>query len=115
MPAPPEMSVINQRTAAHHEVEPGAWCLDRLFSESCEAVDGPLTEVVATCDDSVVVALPEGFSPHPGDPLGDSPAEGGGAWPVDLREGTVLVQAEGTGRWNRASWTFELVRTDDGC
>lgn len=112
---PPPMSVINQNNAVHTEVEADSWCVGGLFSESCAAVDSPLTEVSAGCEDQLVVALPDTFSPQRGEPLGRHPAEGGGAWPVALREGTVLVRAEGSGQWNRASWTFELIRPNSGC
>lgn len=112
---PPPMSVINQSNGVHTEVEADSWCVDGLFKESCAAVDGPLTEVVASCEDQFVVALPDTFNPQPGEPLGQHPAEGGGAWPVAAREGTVLVRAEGSGQWNMASWTFELIRPNSGC
>lgn len=109
------MGVINQNGAVHTEVEADSWCLDGLFSERCASVDGPVTEVVAGCDDQLVVALPDNLSPRLGDHLGEFPAEGGGVWPVELQEGTVVVDADGSGRWSRASWTFELTRDSGGC
>ena len=112
---PPAMSVINQSNGVHTTVDADSWCVDGLFSERCAAVDGPVMEVVAVCDDQFVVALPDTFSPRPGDPLGHFAAEGGGAWPVEAQVGTVLVSADGSGNWSRASWTFQLTRNSEGC
>lgn len=56
---PPPMDVINQRNGVLTEVEADSWCADGLFSERCAAVDGPVTEVVAVCNDQFVVALPD--------------------------------------------------------
>jgi hypothetical protein len=109
------MSVINQSNGVHTEVEADSWCVDGFFSERCAAVDGPVTEVVAICGDQFVVALPDTFSPRPGEPLGQFPAEGGGAWPVEVQEGTVLINADGSGTWSSASWTFELTGNNEGC
>lgn len=114
-PEPLSIKVINQSDGVATKVAPGSWCFDGLFSaESCVAVDAPVTEVVARCEDAFVVAPPETFAPRPGDQIGRFPAEGGGAWPVTTSEGTVIVHADGSGQWTSASWTFELVR-DDGC
>lgn len=109
------MDVINQSNGAHTEIEADSWCADGLFSERCAAVDGPVTEVAAVCNDQLIVAVPDSFIPRPGEPLGQFPAEGGGAWPVEIQEGTVLVIADGSGKWSRASWTFELTREMGGC
>lgn len=65
--------------------------------------------------DQVVVALPDTFSPRAGEPLGQFPAEGGGAWPVEVEDDNVLINADGSGKWSRASWTFELTRNNEGC
>lgn len=112
---PPTMSVINQSTGLDTEIEADSWCVDGLFDKRCAAVDGPLITVEAACRDEFVVALPNFFQPVSGEPLGRFPAEGGGAWPVEVREGTILVRAEGSGRWSQASWTFELTRPAAGC
>lgn len=112
---PPTMFVVNQSNGIGTEVQADSWCTDGLLSESCAAVDGPVTEVVALCDDRFVVALPDSLSPTPGDPLGEFPAEDGESWPVEVQEGTVRVQATGSGTWSKASWTFELARDDQGC
>jgi len=110
------MSLINQSNGVLTEVEAGSWCVDGLITESCVAVDGAVPQVVGVCDDQFVVALPDTFSPRSGGPLGEFPAEGGGgSWPVEVQEGTVLVRADGSGRWSGASWTFELARDNDGC
>jgi hypothetical protein len=114
-PEPPTMSVINQINGVDTEIDADSWCTNGLLNESCAAVDGPVTEVVAACDDRFVVALPDTFSPELGDPLGQFPAEGGGAWPVEVQVGTVMVNADGSGNWSKASWTFELTRNDEGC
>lgn len=112
---PPAMSVINQSNGLHTEVEADSWCVDGLLDRRCAAVEGPMIAVEAACRDEFVVALPKFFEPVPGEPLGRFPAEGGGAWPVEVREGTILVRAEGSGRWSQASWTFELTRPASGC
>jgi hypothetical protein len=107
------MSVINQSNAVHIEIEADSWCTDGLLNERCAAVDGPVTEVGAACNDQFVVALPDSFMPEPGHPLGQYPAEGGGAWPIEVQRGTIHVTADGSGNWSRASWTFELTRNQD--
>lgn len=112
---PPTMSVVNQSNGVGTEVQADSWCTDGLLSESCAAVDGPVPEVVANCDDQFVVALPDSLSPTPGDSLAQFPADDGESWPVELQEGTVRVQATGSGTWSKASWTFELARDDQGC
>lgn len=114
-PEPLSIKVINQSDGVANKVAPGGWCFDGLFSEeSCASVDGALTEVVARCEDVLVVAPPETFTPQTGDHLNRFPAEGGGAWAVTTHEGTVIVRADGSGQWTKATWTFELVR-DDAC
>jgi hypothetical protein len=112
---PPTMSVVNQSNGVGTEIEADSWCTDGLLSESCAAVDGPMPEVVARCDDQFVVAFPDSLSPTPGDSLAQFPAEDGESWPVELQEGNVRVQATGSGTWSKASWTFELARDDQGC
>lgn len=109
------MLVITQNEGSRTEVSADSWCVDWLLERGCAAVDGPLTEVMAACEEVVVVAVPETFIPHPGDPLAQFPAEDGDSWPVATGEGTVVVQAEGSGRWSEASWTFELTRDEEGC
>lgn len=111
----PTMSVVNQSNGVGTEVQADSWCTDGLLNESCAAVDGPVPEVVARCDDQFVVAVPDSLSPTPGDSLARSPAEDGESWPVELQEGTVRVQATGSGTWSKASWTFELARDDQDC
>ena len=112
---PPTISVINQSNAASTEVQPGEWCVEGLFTDGCAAVDAPVPQVVAGCDDHLVAALPDGFSPLPDGPLRDAPAEGGGAWLVEVEEGGVLVRADGSGIWSSASWAFDLERIDEDC
>ncbi len=112
---PPTMSVVNQTNGVGTEVQADSWCTEELLSESCAAVDGPVPEIVARCDDQFVVALPDSLSPTHGDSLGRFPAEDGESWPVELQEGAVRVQATGSGTWSKASWTFELARDDQGC
>lgn len=114
-PAPPTMSVINQSNGVDTHIEANSWCTDGLLSERCAAVDRPVPEVVAACNDQFVVAVPDTFSPEAGEPLGQVPAEGSRAWPVEVQEGSVLVNADGSGKWSRASWTFELTRNQEGC
>jgi hypothetical protein len=112
---PPPIEVINQSSAASTEVRPGEWCVDGLFTDGCAAVDAPVPQVLAGCDEQLVAALPDGFSPRPDGPLRDAPAEGGEAWLVEVEEGAVLVIADGSGNWSSASWAFDLERTDEGC
>jgi hypothetical protein len=112
---PPTMSVVNQSNGVGTAVQADSWCTDGLLGESCGAVAGSVPEVVAKCDDHFVVALPDSFSPTPGDSLAQFPADDGETWPVEVREGTVLVRAIGSGTWSKASWTFELARDDQGC
>lgn len=112
---PPAISVINQSNGVDTEVEADSWCLDGLFNETCAAVDGPLTEVVAGCEDQFVVAPPDGFTPLPVDELTKLPERLGRVWSVVAHEGTVLVRAEASGQWNTASWTFEVIRPNSGC
>lgn len=107
------MSVINQTDGARTEVQAGEWCVDGLLSDSCAAVDGPIERLVTSCADQLVVALPDHFSPRRNGPLGEFPAQGGGAWPVETQEGSVLVRATGSGKWSSASWAFDLARTDE--
>lgn len=114
-PEPPPMSVINQSNGVHTEVEGDSWCVDGLFGGSCAAVDRSLTEVLSGCDDRFVVAPPDGFTPRPVNTLTKLPEGMGRVWFVEIREGTIAVHAEGSGRWDRASWTFELIRPDGGC
>ena len=112
---PPTMSVVNQSNGVGTEIQSDSWCSDGLFSESCAAIDGPVPEVVARCDDQFVVTLPDSLIPTPGDALAQFPAEDGESWPVELQEGTVRVHTTGSGTWSKASWTFELARDDQGC
>lgn len=109
------MSVVNQSNGVGTEIQADSWCTDGLLSDSCAAVDGPVPEVVARCDDQFVVALPDSLSPTPGDSLAQFPAEDGESWPVELHEGTAPVQATGSGTWSKASWTFEIMRDDQDC
>lgn len=112
---PPTMSVVNQSNGVGTEVQADSWCTDGLLGESCAAADGLVPEVVAKCDDHFVVALPDSLSPTPGDSLAQFPADDGETWPIEIRAGTVRVQATGSGTWSKASWTFELARDDQGC
>lgn len=112
---PPTMSVVNQSNGVGTEIQADSWCTDGLLSDSCAAVDGPVPEVVARCDDQFVVALPDSLSPTPGDSLAQFPAEDGESWPVELHEGTARVQATGSGTWSKAFWTFEIIRDDQDC
>jgi hypothetical protein len=112
---PPTMSVVNQSNGVGTEIQAESWCNDGLLTESCAAVDGPVPEVAGRCDDHFVVALPDSLIPTPGDSLAQFPAEDGESWPVELQEGTVRVQATGSGTWSKASWTLELARDDPGC
>lgn len=114
-PEPPPMSVINQNNGVHTEIEADSWCVDGLFGESCAAVDRSLTEVLSGCDDRFVVAPPDGFTPQPVTTLTKLPEGMGRVWFVETREGAVSVRAESSGRWDRASWTFELIRDNQGC
>jgi len=114
-PEPPPMSVINQSNGVHTEIEANSWCVDGLFGETCAAVDRSLSEVLSSCDDQFVVAPPDGFTPQLVNTLTKLPEEMGRVWFVEIREGTIAVRAEGSGRWDRASWTFELIRDNHGC
>lgn len=114
-PEPPPMSVINQSNGVHTEIEADSWCVDGLFGETCAAVDRPLTEVLPGCDDQFVVAPPDGFTPQPVNTLTKLPEGMGRVWSVETRKGTVSVRAEGSGRWDKASWTFELIPDDQAC
>jgi len=109
------MSVINQSNGVHTEIEADSWCVDELLGESCAAVELSLTEVQSSCDDQFVVAPPDGFTPQPVDTLTKLPEGMGRVWFVEIREGPVSVRADGSGHWDRASWTFELVRDNQGC
>jgi len=112
---PPTMSVVNQSNGVGTEIQADSWCTDGLLSESYASVEGPVPEVVARCDDQFVVALPGPLTPTTGDALAQFPAEDGESWPVEVQEGTVRVQATGSGTWSKASWTFQLARDDQGC
>ena len=114
-PEPPPMSVINQSNGVHTEIKADSWCVDGLLGETCAAVDRSLTEVLSSCDDQFVVAPPDDFTPQPVDTLTKLPEEMGRVWFVEIGEGTIAVRAEGSGRWDRASWTFELTRDNHGC
>jgi hypothetical protein len=107
------MKAVNQSDGAQTEIEADSWCVDGLFSVSCSAVDQPVTHVVAECDDNIALGLPDGLIPAPGDEL--EPVTNDAAWLVTAPEGTVAVFAEGSGRWSRASWTFELTREGAEC
>ena len=115
LPQPPPIAVINQSGGVKTEVEADSWCVDALFNETCAAVHGPLTQVVAGCEDQFVVAPPDHFTPLPVETLTKLPDEMGRVWFVESHEGTVLVRAEGSGQWSSASWTFELIRPNSGC
>lgn len=114
-PAPPPLSVVNQSNGQATEVEAGSWCVDWLINEGCAALDGPVTEVGASCEENVVVAMPDGFEPQPNASLVAVPPGKGRAWVVDAQEGTVLIRSTDSGQWAQASWTFELLRDDDEC
>jgi hypothetical protein len=114
-PEPPPMSVINQGNGVHTEIEADGWCVDGLFGETCAAVDRPFTEVLSTCDDQFVVVPPDGFTPRPVKTLTKLSEEMGRVWVVEIPEGTVAVRADGSGQWDSASWTFELIRPDGEC
>jgi len=75
-------------------------------------VDRPVPEVTVACETDVAVALPESFTPEPGGPLGDRASGDESVWPVARAEGGILVRAEGSGDWSRASWSFDLARED---
>lgn len=107
------MKAVNQSDGAQTEIEADSWCVDGLFSVSCSAVDQPVTHVVAECDDNIALGLPDGLIPAPGDEL--EPVTNDAAWLVTAPEGTVAVFAEGSGRWSRAFWTFELTREGAEC
>jgi len=114
-PEPPPISVISQSTGLHTEIEADSWCVGGPSGESCAAVDRSSTEVLSSCDDRFVVAPPDGFTPQPVSTLTRLPEGMGRVWFVEAREGMIAVHAEGSGRWDRASWTFELIRDEDGC
>lgn len=107
------MLVLGQNGEVLAEAEPGSWCRTGVITESCAAVDRPIPEVTVACETDVAVALPESFTPEPGPPLGEGSPTDEGVWPVTKSEGGILVRAEGSGDWSRASWTFDLIR--QGC
>jgi hypothetical protein len=109
------MSVVNQGNGVLTEVEADSWCVDRLVGDACARVDAPLPEVMVDCGDEVVVALPDTFTPQPAPDLVRIPKEKGRVWLVDTEEEIVLVRSNGSGKWSRVSWTFELARDDVEC
>lgn len=112
-PEPPPMSVLGENGEVLAEAEAGSWCRDGLITDSCAAVDRPVPEVIVACETDIAVALPESFAPEPGALLGERSSTDGSVWPVTKREGGILVRAEGSGDWSRASWSFDLIR--EGC
>lgn len=109
-PEPPPMSVLGGDGEVLAEAEAGSWCHDGLITESCAAVDRPVPEVTVACDADVAVVLPESFMPEPGAPLGDRLSTDERMWPITKDDGGILVGADGSGDWSRASWTFDLIR-----
>lgn len=112
-PEPPPMSVLGGNGEVLAVAEAGSWCHDGLITDSCAAVDRPAPEVTVACETDIAVAFPENFTPEPGAPLGDRASEDERVWPVTKAEGGILVRAEGSGDWSRASWGFDLIR--EGC
>lgn len=106
-PEPPPMSVLDESGKVLAETPAGSWCRNGLITENCAAVDRPVPEVTVACETEIAVALPENFTPEPGPPLGSMEA---GVWPVTTTDGGILVRADGSGDWSRASWSFDLIR-----